>query len=307
MSDSNSLTIFSRGSAMLAEANTVQKTKELKNLALTAADWAKRKGMGEEAIQFARAYALEAERKMGELLAATPRAEGKLKRGPVVPTVNHGKTPPTLAEIGVSKKESARAQMLAKLPEKTFNAIRSGEKTLVEVARESKVVHVSCNSGENEWYTPPEYIESARKVMGGIDCDPASSKIANKTVGADIFYDIEQDGLKQKWGKRVWMNPPYSQPAIADFSEAIASKYESGEVQEACVLCNNATETRWFHRMLSEASAVCFILGRIKFLDPAGNLGAPLQGQVVLYFGKNCGIFNKSFSSFGVVLGRLIQ
>ncbi len=42
----------------------------------TAADWAKRKGMGEEAVQYARSYAMEAERRMGELLAATPRQHG---------------------------------------------------------------------------------------------------------------------------------------------------------------------------------------------------------------------------------------
>lgn len=29
--------------------------------------------------------------------------------------------------------------------------------------------HVSYNSGENEWYTPSKFIESARLVMGSID------------------------------------------------------------------------------------------------------------------------------------------
>ena len=36
----NSLVIFTRAAHMLAEANTIQKAKELKNLAMTAADWA---------------------------------------------------------------------------------------------------------------------------------------------------------------------------------------------------------------------------------------------------------------------------
>lgn len=44
------------------------------------------------------------------------------------------------------------------------------------------VAHVSFNSGENEWYTPARYLRLARIVMGGIDCDPASSEIANRTI-----------------------------------------------------------------------------------------------------------------------------
>jgi len=70
----NSLAIFTRASQMLAEADTIQKAKELKDLSLTAADWAKRKGMGEEAIKYARSYAMDAEHKMGEMLLATERA-----------------------------------------------------------------------------------------------------------------------------------------------------------------------------------------------------------------------------------------
>lgn len=75
---------------MLSEANTIQQTKELKSLFLTAADWAKRKGMGDEAIKYAKSYALEAERKMGEMLRETERAKGVLKVGPQLPNVTTG-------------------------------------------------------------------------------------------------------------------------------------------------------------------------------------------------------------------------
>ena len=62
------LAIFDRGSQMLAEATTIQQNKELKDLGITAKEWAKRKGMGEEAVSQARAFALDAERQMGALL-----------------------------------------------------------------------------------------------------------------------------------------------------------------------------------------------------------------------------------------------
>lgn len=52
---------------------------------------------------------IEAERKMGEMLAKTERATGELKRGPVVIACNHGDVP-TLADLGLSKRESSEAQ-----------------------------------------------------------------------------------------------------------------------------------------------------------------------------------------------------
>ncbi len=102
---------------------------------------------------------------------------------------------------------------------------------------------------------------------------------------------------------RVFLNPPYAQPLIAEFAEAIASKFEAGEIEQACVLVNNGTETGWFQRMLQAASAVCFPRSRIRFVDPEGNpSGAPLQGQAVLYLGNEPETFASVFSEKGAVL-----
>lgn len=166
-----------------------------------------------------------------------------------------------------------------------------------------KSAHVSHNSGQNEWYTPACYIEAARAVMGGIDCDPASSDLANKTVRADEYFTAEQDGLKQPWGRRCWMNPPYAQPLIAQFSAAMVEKYESGEVEQGIMLVNNATDTEWCQGLMEAASAVCFVRRRIKFIDMDGNAsGAPLQGQIILYFGCEHEVFAGEFGQFGIVM-----
>ena len=99
------------------------------------------------------------------------------------------------------------------------------------------------------------------------------------------------------------MNPPYAQPLMSDFAEAVASKFEDGEIDQACILVNNATETQWFQRMLSAASAVCFPKSRIKFIDPDGNAsGAPLQGQAIVYMGDEVNAFQDAFRGEGAVL-----
>ena len=44
------------------------------------------------------------------------------------------------------------------------------------------------NSGEHEWYSPADYVEPARQVLGAIDLDPMSSATANDVVQATTFY-----------------------------------------------------------------------------------------------------------------------
>ena len=101
-----------------------------------------------------------------------------------------------------------------------FEEIKNGTKSISEIKRP----HVSNNSGENEWYTPFNIIESARVVMGSIDLDPASSESANNIVKATKYYTKEDNGLEQSWFGNIWLNPPYSQPLVKYFTNAVVSK-----------------------------------------------------------------------------------
>ena len=184
-----------------------------------------------------------------------------------------------------------------------IDSVRDGGMTIPQAKRilqdRETRPHVANNSGNNEWYTPAEYIEAARVVLGAIDLDPASSDIANKTVGATTYYTSDDDGLQQDWHGRVWMNPPYAAGLIDRFSEKLAYHVGNGDVSEAIVLVNNATETVWFGRLVEVAAAVCFPRSRVRFLRPDGEMGAPLQGQAVLYIGTHVDKFRHVFSDAG--------
>ena len=176
------------------------------------------------------------------------------------------------------------------------------EKEIIERAKQNKLIHVSHNSGNNEWYTPSRYIESARIVMGGIGLDPATSEIANERVKADCIFTEKTNGLTQVWFGNIWMNPPYSSSLIGDFIE----KLQTEEFEQAIVLVNNATETKWGNKLLSIADAVCFHKGRIRYLKPDGTLkDSPLQGQMFAYLGANIKLFIDEFSKYGVCLKAL--
>ena len=215
--------------------------------------------------------------------------------------------PELIAAVDAGQVSVSAAAEVATLPEdEQREVVAAGPdavKNAAKAVREGKRPHVANNSGNMEWYTPPEIIERARLVMGVIDCDPASTAQANEIIRADCFYTIEDDGLTKPWNGCVWLNPPYGQPEIAQFAEAVVAKYAAREFDQACVLVNNATETNWFQSMLRDCTAVCFLKGRVKFIDCDGNAtGAPLQGQALLYFGDDASVLQEHFGDLGVVM-----
>ena len=181
--------------------------------------------------------------------------------------------------------------------EEIAQRIEQGETPKEVVSEVRNRPHVANNSGNNEWYTPADYIEAAREVMGSIDIDPASNDIAQETVKAAVYYTAETNGLDKEWRGNVWMNPPYASDLIGKFIDKLVG--ELPNIEQAIVLVNNATETEWFGKLISRANAVCFPRSRVKFYMPDGKTGAPLQGQAVIYFGAHKERFAEVFSGKG--------
>ena len=159
----------------------------------------------------------------------------------------------------------------------------------------------------DSWFTPPEYLEAAREVMGGIDLDPFTSEKANEIVGARHIFTIEKSAFENDWNidqnVRVFMNPPYSGRLCGRAVNRFVEQYEARNFAEGIVLVNNATDTRWFYALVQLCDAICFTDHRISFWNAdRKNVSGNTRGQAFFYFGKKLAKFKKIFEKHGFVL-----
>lgn len=158
------------------------------------------------------------------------------------------------------------------------------------------------SSGSVEYYTPARYVEAARRVLGEIDLDPASSEVANRTVRAKRFHTEEDDGLAHDWPGRIWLNPPYCRLA-GPFAEKLIEQYEAGITTAAILLVGDRTITnRWFVP-LWRLGVVCVPDHRINFHGPEGvERSSPIGGEIFVYLGPHEDRFVSEFRQFGAVV-----
>lgn len=155
---------------------------------------------------------------------------------------------------------------------------------------------VLTSAKSDEHNTPKFLIDAARAIMGGIDLDPMTNAIANRTVRAYQIYTKSDNGLSKSWLGRIWLNPPFS---LADLAvPKLIASYESGDVFEAVLLLKSAVETKRYQLLYPYPFVE--LNKRVNYDSPDNKDGAPFA-TVLFYFGPNFPRFRQIMSDYGRV------
>lgn len=178
---------------------------------------------------------------------------------------------------------------------------------------------INQTSGIVEYYTPVEIIEAARRVMGGIDLDPASSACANEIVKATHFFTKDDNGLRRHWFGCVWLNHPFGRAEKACgadcdkkhehhnydyYGNAAWIDYLDSEcearVSQACCITYACTSEAWFQPLIKRPQ--CYLTPRTNYCLPDGTIKRGVsKGSVVTYYGDDLDAFAREFKPFGQV------
>lgn len=165
--------------------------------------------------------------------------------------------------------------------------------------------YYNTGTSNGEWYTPLHIVEKVRKLSGSlqIDLDPFSCAEAQRVVNARIYYTKEQDALLQTWPTvdLLFANPPYGRNILGPMVDRLVDEYTKGTYLQGIFLVNNATDTQWFHQLLSITTIFCIVQKRIPFTGSAkaATTRENTRGQIILYAGKKVTIFADTFRDMG--------
>jgi len=167
--------------------------------------------------------------------------------------------------------------------------------------------YYTAHTGHFEWYTPMDLSDKCRLALGGaINLDPFSHAKANITIRADVFLTEQDDALLCDWPvvETMFANPPYALGLIGKCCRRIVQEYRAGTYQRAIVIVNNATETEWFHDLLSVSSLLCLPRKRVNFENEHRELTIKRnsRGQVIFGIGIDEMQFSTALSDVGAIL-----
>jgi hypothetical protein len=126
MGDTKSIALLNNATKMLAEVQTIDDAKNLMDMASAAKHYAKKHGLGKDAVTFAKSIEISAEIKLGEILIPMEKNKGG---NPDLQPINHDDrlSPPTYTELGITLNLASEAQALASLTIEDQEDVKSGK------------------------------------------------------------------------------------------------------------------------------------------------------------------------------------
>ena len=228
--ENTSLVFLANADKALAQATDIWKLKEFRDKMLTVHDYTERHKLSVSVIDKARGYALEAERRLGEEIAKMPKNTGAAGVGSNQYEVRspEGTAPPTLEELGISKKLSSQAQELAKLPDDKFDKLKAGKTTRKDVKAELKKAKVAAK------------VEEMAKAAEALPADARYKVYTGDMANVDFWFE------RCKYDAII-TDPPYPKeflPLYGTLAQMAEKFLKPGGI--VCVM----TGQTWLHEVL---------------------------------------------------------
>jgi phage N-6-adenine-methyltransferase len=132
----------------------------------------------------------------------------------------------------------------------------------------------------DHWATPVDVVQDLEREFGRFDLDACATK---RSAKAPQFFTPRENGLRQRWHGRVFLNPPYSQPEpwLKKAIEEIGARRCSLVV----ALLPSDVSTGWFHDLVKDRAEIRFWRGRIRFIGWKGTpIDRPRQGNILAIY-----------------------
>ena len=151
------------------------------------------------------------------------------------------------------------------------------------------------SSDRPDWNTPANFLAVVRR-FAAIGLDPCSN--AASLVGATTAWTEEDDGLPRSWADKglVYCNPPYGREILP---WAQKMQIDGARGAEIIALLPARTDARWWQNHITNADAVCFWRGRLRFLGAESSAPFP---SAVAYWGDRRIRFAKVFGDYGWIV-----
>ena len=145
---------------------------------------------------------------------------------------------------------------------------------------DAQTMRVMMSSKSHTWTTPKWFFDAVERLFvenhgGGFDLDAAAS-LENHL--APKFYTVADDALSKPWRGRVWCNPPYGDLAPKFILKAYRESLLGAVV---AVLVPVRSDTKAWHEVVSKASEIRLIKGRLKFGESAD--AAPFPSALAVF------------------------